>query len=87
MNDDVKNNLSTVAVWVYVVIAPYISDYITQDQFVTLLVAVIGLCVAVYSSANPNTFKRFGNDKSYCECEEDLINEEYEVNPVVDGDS
>lgn len=83
MDDDIKNNLSTIAVWVYVVIAPYVSEYITQDQFVTLIVAIIGLCIAVYSSANPNTFKRLGNDDNTCECEEDLINEEYEV-PIGD---
>lgn len=83
MDDELKNNLSTIAVWVYVIIAPYISQYITQDQFATLLVAVVGLCIAIYSSANPNTMKSLGNDKVACTCDEEIVlNEEYEVDPV-----
>lgn len=83
MNDEIKNNLSTIAVWIYVIVAPYISQYITQDQFATLVVAIVGLCIAIYSSANPNTMKSLGNDKDVCTCnEETVMNDEYEVDPV-----
>lgn len=82
MTDNLKGNLSTILVWVYVIVAPYLADYMTQDQFVTLMTAIIGICLAVYSSYNPNSFKFLGNDKECdCEIEEIVLNEEYEENP------
>lgn len=85
MNDENwEGNASTILTWIWVLVAPYLADYFTQDQFVTVGIAIIGLVIAVWSSYNPNTFKFLDNDKKECECvietEEDLVNEEYTVN-------
>ena len=90
MNDtNLTNNLSTIAVWVWVIVSPYIADYFTQDQFTTLFVAIIGLIIAVYSSYNPNTFKFLGNDNT-CTCNnetcETVMNDEYVYEDIVDDE-
>lgn len=78
--DNLTGNISTIAVWIYVILAPYISQYITQDVFI----ALIGVIIAVWSSANPNDFAFLNNDAKpcggncSCSSEEDLMNEEYE---------
>ena len=89
MNDELKDNISTIATWVYVILAPYIAQHITSDQFATLVVAIVGLCIAVYSSANPNKLKCLGNGDcdSQCDCEEIILNEEYTVDQNDDGDA
>ena len=82
--DNWQGNVSTILTWVWVLVAPYLADYFTQDQFISVGLAVVGLIIAVWSSYNPNTFKFLKNDQSECSCdvetetEEDLINEEYE---------
>lgn len=80
--DNINGNLSTIFVWVYVILAPYIAQYMTQDQFVTLCIAVIGIIGAVYSSYNPNTFKFLHNEPTSTnveyENEEKVLNDEYE---------
>ena len=80
--DNWEGNASTILTWLWVIVAPYLAEYFTQDQFVTVGIAVVGLCIAVWSSYNPNTFKFLDNDKNKCDCvivetEEGLINEEY----------
>ena len=64
------------------ILAPYIAQYMTQDQFVTLGIAVIGIIGAVYSSYNPNTFKFLHNEPTSTnveyETEEKVLNDEYE---------
>lgn len=86
---NLTNNLSTIAVWVWVIVSPYIADYFTQDQFVTLFVAIIGLILAVYSSYNPNTFKFLGNDAN-CTCNtetcETVMNDEYVCENITEED-
>ena len=84
-NDDnnLVGNVSTVLTWIWVFVSPYLADYVTQDQFVTLGVAIVGLVIAVWSSYNPNTFKFLKNykvagDDGFAADESDLINEEYE---------
>ena len=83
-NDNWEGNVSTILTWIWVIVAPYLSEYFTQDQFVTVGIAIVGLIIAVWSSYNPNTFRFLKNDKKeadVCVCaetEEDLINEEYE---------
>lgn len=85
---NLTNNLSTIAVWVWVIVSPYITDYFTQDQFTTLFVAVVGLIIAVYSSYKPNNFKFLGNDNP-CQCNETcetVMNDEYEYSDTNDED-
>ena len=73
-------------IWVWVFISPYIAEYITQDQFTALFVAIVGLCLAIYSSYNPNTFKFLNNQKEDCTCtpstEEQVLNDEYVTDPI-----
>lgn len=73
-----KENVSTILVWIYVLIAPYISQYMTQDQFLTIMTAVIGLILAVYSSYHPNTLE-FLDNKPSVDVEETVLNDEYET--------
>lgn len=75
-----KENLSTIAVWIFTIIAPYISAYITQETFTTLFVALIGICLAVYSSKNPNNLEILGNqNNTTCVCDgTEPLNPEYD---------
>ena len=80
---NLEGNLSTVAVWLYVILAPYISQYVSQEVFIALL----GIILAVWSSANPNDFKFLKNNKTCtCSCgaEETVLNDEYTSD--VDGE-
>ena len=60
-----KENLSTIAVWVYMLISPVLVKYgidIDQALFVSAFVGVVGIILAIYSSLNPNKFGFLGND-------------------------
>lgn len=86
MDDDLKNNLSTIAVLCYAVLSPYIAQYLTADQFSALFVAIIGIVLVLYSAKHPNTMGIFGNDKvCNCENEEIILNEEYTIDPNDDS--
>lgn len=78
-----EGNVSTILTWIWVIVAPYLADYFTQDQFVAVGLSIVGIIIAVWSSYNPNTFGFLKNDKSECECgietEEKVLNDEYEV--------
>lgn len=76
-NDNIIGNFSTIAVWIYTILAPFIAQYVSQEVFL----AIFGLILAVWSSANPNTFKFLKNNLSNCSCEveETVMNDEYET--------
>ena len=79
-----KNNLSTIFVFLYMLISPILIRYgydINQEVFVSAMVAIVGLIGAIYSAMNPNKMGCFGNAKPEQEfTDEDLVlNEEYEV--------
>lgn len=80
-SDNWKGNVSTILTWVWVIVAPYLADYFTQESFVTLGVAIVGIVLAVWSSCNPNSFKWLGNgsEKKVDEVsiEEEVLNDEY----------
>ena len=83
-NNNLTGNISTIAVWVYVILAPYIATYISQDVFL----AIVGIILAVWSSANPNSFKILGNQNQCgcnCEIKETVMNDEYETTDTEDG--
>lgn len=85
MNDtNIEGNISTIAVWAYVILAPYIAQYVSQEVFI----ALVGIIIAIWSSANPNTFKFLKNDIKPCECscgaEETVLNDEYTTD--IDGE-
>ena len=80
MIDAWKNNVSTVAVLVYGVLSPFLAQYLSAEQFSALCIALVSIVLVVYSEKHPHTF---GNGN--CNCEETVMNEESETNPV-DGD-
>lgn len=83
-----KNNLSTIAVIVYGILSPYIAQYLTHEQFSALFIAVVSTVLVLYSAKHPNTFKCLGNDTCDCEMKEEIIlNEEYTLDPLDDGDA
>ena len=86
MNDDLKNNLSTVAVLIYGVLSPYLAQYLSADQFSALFIAIISIVLVLYSAKYPNTFSALGNGKcdGNCDCEETVMNDEYEIDPTDD---
>jgi len=83
MNDNWQGNVSTIISLCWVFIAPYVANYFTQDQFTSLVVALIGVAILIWSAVNPNTLGIFGNKKTAetekIETEEDLINGDYEI--------
>ena len=88
MNDELKNNLSTIIVILTGALSPFVAQYLTQEQFSDLVIAIINVIFILYSAKYPNTMKFFGNSKG-CSCvdnEEIILNEEYTVDPVNDGD-
>lgn len=82
---NLEGNLSTIAVWLYCILAPYIAQYVSQEVFI----ALFGIIIAVWSSANPNTFKFLKNNVQKCDCscdvEETVLNEEY-ISEIEDED-
>ena len=76
--DNVQGNVSTIAVAVYALLAPYISQYISQEVFL----AIFGLILVIWSAYHPNSFAIFGNNKTEDKSEtaeeyEDVLNPEY----------
>ncbi len=59
MIDNFENNISTILVAIYAVLAPYIAQYMSQEVFI----AICGLILVIWSAYNPNTMKIFNNDK------------------------
>lgn len=59
-----KNNISTIAVFTYSLLAPCFALWglnIDQGTFTSFFIGVAGLILAIYSSKNPNTIKALGN--------------------------
>lgn len=68
MDDNIQGNLSTIILFLYIILSPYIESLgITQSMFAEVSFAIIGLVIAIWSAYNPNSLKIFGNDKK-CQC-------------------
>ena len=84
-----KDNLSTIFVFVYMLIAPILVKYgyeIKQEVFVSAMVAIVGLIGAIYSAKNPNRLKIFGNDiRPPYDIENPVLNDEYTTEDENDG--
>ena len=79
MMDNPTGNISTILKFVYMILAPYIVQYMTEDQFLVIGTALIGLIIAIVDAYYPNTFKILKNNiEPVIETEEDLVNDEYE---------
>ena len=76
------NNLSTIATFLAICITgilAYFGYTVDQAQLATVLMSVITLIIAVWSSKNPNTLAILGNAPTPVETEETVLNDEYEV--------
>ena len=78
------NNLSTIATFAAIIITAILSYFgytVDQNELTPLILGLITLAIAVWSSKNPNTLACLGNapaDDTITD--EDLVlNEEYEV--------
>lgn len=87
MNDELRNNLSTIIVIITGALSPFVAQYLTQEQFSALVIAIINVIFILYSAKYPNTFKCLGNSGGDCACsnEEIILNEEYTVDPNDDN--
>ena len=73
--DNIQGNVSTIATMIWVIIAPYISQYVSQEVFL----AIFGLLVVIWSAYNPNSFKIFGNAiRPNVDLDNPVLNDEYE---------
>jgi hypothetical protein len=75
------NNISTIAVFIYMLISPILVQYgynIQQEVFVGAFVGIFGLLLAIWSSRNPNTIAALGNQPNTVDPTEPVLNDEYE---------
>ena len=75
------NNISTIATFAAIIITTLLAYFgytVDQAQLTTVLMGVITLIIAVWSSKNPNTLECLGNAKPQVESEEPVLNPEYE---------
>ena len=81
------NNISTIATFIAIILTGVIGYFgytVDQTQLATVIMSIITLCIAIWSSKNPNTLKCFGNDirPPYNLDDDQVLNDEYEC----DGD-
>ena len=76
------NNISTIATFAAIIITAilaYFGYIVDQAQLATVLMSVITLIIAIWSSKNPNTLKCFGNDiRPPYDINDQVLNDEYE---------
>ena len=78
------NNLSTIATFLAICITgilAYFGYSVDQAQLATVIMSVITLLIAIWSSKNPNTFACLGNAPAPINAEEPVLNDEYESDP------
>ena len=76
------NNISTIATFLAICITAalaYFGYTVVQGQLATVLMSIITLIIAIWSSKNPNTLKCLGNAPEPLNSEEPVLNDEYEV--------
>lgn len=80
--DNLEGNISTIATWLGILIAPIVVKYgidIDQATLTTFIYTTILIIIAVWSSYNPNTFKFLKNNQVFSvDNEEKVMNDEYE---------
>lgn len=82
------NNISTIATFLAICITgilAYFGYTVDQAQLATVLMSVITLVIAIWSSKNPNTLGVLGNAPAPIDAEEPVLNDEYEVVNDDDG--
>ena len=78
-----KENISTLATWIGIAILPILIKIgvdIDQATLTAIISTVIVICIAIYSSLNPNKIDGLGNgdDQVTVDTEEPVLNDEYE---------
>lgn len=74
------NNISTIATFIAICITgilAYFGYTVDQAQLATILMSIITLIIAIWSSKNPNTLKVFGNAETPVAEESRILNDEY----------
>ena len=75
------NNISTIATFLAICltgILAYFGYTVDQAQLATVLMSVITLIIAIWSSRNPNTLEILGNGTEPVDPTEPVLNPEYE---------
>ena len=85
MDDELKNDLSTIIVILTGALSPFIAQYLTQEQFSALVIAIINVVFILYSERHPRDTAN--KDCSCVDNEEIIMNDEYTVDPTDDGDA
>jgi type IV secretory pathway VirB2 component (pilin) len=78
------NNISTIATFLAICITgilAYFGYTVDQAQLATVLMSVLTLIIAIWSSKNPNTLKCLGNAPETIDNDDEelVLNDEYEV--------
>ena len=74
-------NISTIATFIAIcltTILAYFGYTVDQAQATTVIMGVITLIIAIWSSKNPNTLAILGNAPEPINTEEPVLNQEYE---------
>ena len=74
------NNISTIATFIAIcltAILAYFGYTVDQTQLATVIMSIITLIIAIWSSKNPNTLAVFGNQPTV-DSTEPVLNPEYE---------
>ena len=82
------NNISTIATFAAIIITAILSYFgytVDQNQLTPVILGVITLIIAIWSSKNPNTLACLGNAPQTVEAEEPVLNDEYEFGDDSDG--
>ena len=62
-----KENLTTIAVFLYMIISPVLNSVgcgVDQVTFTNFITALVGLAIALVSAKHPNTLESLGNDNT-----------------------
>ena len=86
-------NISTIVKMILLTVLPYIiADTQTQDQVISIILAIVGLIIAYVDAKYPNTLSFLDNDESLEEPAQVgeirqpiILNEEY-VTPIIEED-
>jgi hypothetical protein len=74
------NNISTIATFAAIIITAILSYFgytVDQNELTPVILGVITLAIAIWSSKNPNTLSWLGNSPTV-DAEEPVLNDEYE---------
>lgn len=85
-----KENVSTLATWIGIAILPVLIKLgidIDQATLIAIVSTIIVVGIAIYSSLNPNKIDGLGNGEEMgaINCEEPVMNDEYELTGDDDG--